>query len=525
MNKSVTSICLAFGMATAAMADPPAGYYDSITGTNAVTLQSQLNVLLNNATTRSYGDARTLLQDIDEDPSNPANIILVYNGASVSSTWDSGATWNREHTWPRSLGVGDNGSDYSDLHQLHPCNPSINGSRGNKQFGTFPGQFDPNLYGLNYRGRMARMAFYMKTRYPYLNMALLGNQQQFVDWHIAEMPGDVDNTRNDRVYNVQNNRNAFADRPEWVWALFGDSLSDAQIIIAGQGQVEGASSETVDLGLMIGEPSDFPAVSIDLQKTGAAPTTYSVVTDGDLAEVSRYQFGVARNTQSMSHTVQITGSGFGPFGGNVTIDTTEVTSAGAGLGSSDGDDVVTITGIALDHALASLDGQSQTSELVIDFGQLEVDETSPTLGYSVWNIAPSVYSANLDIDSVMIIGDAGAFSTNLTPLSGIMTGEDAAFTVEIDTQTIGTYEATAIITVSDEDLPGASGPSNLLVTFKGRIGACIADVNGDGMLSPADFSAWVAAFNANAPECDQNNDETCSPADFSAWVANFNAGC
>ncbi|MFI4871129.1 MAG: GC-type dockerin domain-anchored protein [Phycisphaerales bacterium JB061] len=54
---------------------------------------------------------------------------------------------------------------------------------------------------------------------------------------------------------------------------------------------------------------------------------------------------------------------------------------------------------------------------------------------------------------------------------------------------------------------------------------CIADTNGDGMLSPADFSAWVAAFNAQAPECDQNTDGACSPADFSAWVANYNAGC
>ena len=54
---------------------------------------------------------------------------------------------------------------------------------------------------------------------------------------------------------------------------------------------------------------------------------------------------------------------------------------------------------------------------------------------------------------------------------------------------------------------------------------CLPDVNHDGMVTPADFSAWVAAFNAQAPECDQNGDGACSPADFSAWVANFNAGC
>ena len=62
------------------------------------------------------------------------------------------------------------------------------------------------------------------------------------------------------------------------------------------------------------------------------------------------------------------------------------------------------------------------------------------------------------------------------------------------------------------------------ISFDGP-STCLADTNHDGEVTPADFSAWVAAFNTQAPECDQNGDGTCSPADFSAWVANFNAGC
>ncbi len=54
---------------------------------------------------------------------------------------------------------------------------------------------------------------------------------------------------------------------------------------------------------------------------------------------------------------------------------------------------------------------------------------------------------------------------------------------------------------------------------------CPADVNGDGMVTPTDFSAWVGAFNSGAPECDQNGDGMCTPTDFSAWVGNYNAGC
>ncbi len=52
-----------------------------------------------------------------------------------------------------------------------------------------------------------------------------------------------------------------------------------------------------------------------------------------------------------------------------------------------------------------------------------------------------------------------------------------------------------------------------------------ADMNGDDVLSPADFSAWVAGFNSGQPEADQNGDGSLTPADFSAWVANYNMGC
>ena len=55
--------------------------------------------------------------------------------------------------------------------------------------------------------------------------------------------------------------------------------------------------------------------------------------------------------------------------------------------------------------------------------------------------------------------------------------------------------------------------------------ACPADVNGDGIASPADFTAWLSAFNAMSPECDVNGDTFCSPADFTAWLSAFNLGC
>ncbi|MFI4873672.1 MAG: hypothetical protein ACIARQ_17820 [Phycisphaerales bacterium JB061] len=51
----------------------------------------------------------------------------------------------------------------------------------------------------------------------------------------------------------------------------------------------------------------------------------------------------------------------------------------------------------------------------------------------------------------------------------------------------------------------------------------LADVNMDGAVTATDFTAWITAFNNNAPECDQNCDGVCSPTDFTAWVTNYNA--
>ncbi|MCA9271840.1 MAG: hypothetical protein KDA31_02220 [Phycisphaerales bacterium] len=82
--------------------------------------------------------------------------------------------------------------------------------------------------------------------------------------------------------------------------------------------------------------------------------------------------------------------------------------------------------------------------------------------------------------------------------------------------------------VDDPSVPDAFQDSYMDIGALERLPqsqSCPADTNHDGILSPADFSAWVQAFNTQSPACDQNNDGLCTPADFSAWVANYNAGC
>lgn len=72
---------------------------------------------------------------------------------------------------------------------------------------------------------------------------------------------------------------------------------------------------------------------------------------------------------------------------------------------------------------------------------------------------------------------------------------------------------------------GTPRPEGDLIVWAPESDACLADVNGDGMLTPADFTAWINAFNNNLPGCDQNNDGNCTPTDFTAWIDNYNAGC
>ncbi|RNC81402.1 MAG: hypothetical protein ED559_06305 [Phycisphaera sp.] len=73
------------------------------------------------------------------------------------------------------------------------------------------------------------------------------------------------------------------------------------------------------------------------------------------------------------------------------------------------------------------------------------------------------------------------------------------------------------------DLPNMLNQS-VRLTLTGS-GCGPADTNGDGQVTPADFTVWINAFNNNLPECDQNGDNVCTPTYFTAWINNYNTGC
>ena len=68
------------------LADPPPGYYDSVSATNAATLRTTLHAVIDDHLrfpyTSSSTDTWNILNLADEDPNDSGNILDVYRNAS-----------------------------------------------------------------------------------------------------------------------------------------------------------------------------------------------------------------------------------------------------------------------------------------------------------------------------------------------------------------------------------------------------------------------------------------------------------
>ncbi|MHC4377236.1 MAG: endonuclease I family protein [Planctomycetota bacterium] len=124
-----------------ALAQAPAGYYDSVDTSSSTALRATLHAVIDDHQRFPYTSGGTDTWDIlelaQEDPNNGSRILDVYKNDSYSKQGGGNSLYNREHTWPRSYGFpDDNGSNYpfTDCHQLHLCNIAYNSSRDNKPF-------------------------------------------------------------------------------------------------------------------------------------------------------------------------------------------------------------------------------------------------------------------------------------------------------------------------------------------------------------------------------------------------------
>ena len=178
----------------------------------------------------SYDATKELYRYTDCVLGDYSKLSSFYSGKMVASAWSSGGkTWNREHTWPNSKGLG--GNDENDIMMLRPTIPTENGSRGNKAYGIGSGCFDP---GVDVHGDVARIFLYVYTRWgntsgngqytAWGSSGVIQSLDVLLDW-MEEDPVDTwEMGRNDAVQSITGVRNVFVDYPEFAWLLCGQDV-------------------------------------------------------------------------------------------------------------------------------------------------------------------------------------------------------------------------------------------------------------------------------------------------------------
>ena len=226
----------------------PGSYYDGTAGLTGSALKSKLHDIISNNTVLSYDQVWDGIKDVDEDPQNTANVVLLYKGTSSPKSNNGGDVdnWNREHVWAKSHGdFGTSNGPGTDLHHLRPTDVTVNSDRGNLDFDNGGSENDeaPGNYSDSdsweprdeVKGDVARMIFYMAVRYeagdrvdlevndqvnngsnPYM-----GRLSVLKQWSQQDPPDAFEQRRNERIFdNWQGNRNPFIDHPEWVESIW-----------------------------------------------------------------------------------------------------------------------------------------------------------------------------------------------------------------------------------------------------------------------------------------------------------------
>lgn len=133
------------------VAQAQTGYYSRVNTSSASQLRCSLHATIKGATAYPYSSSTgtsvwTILEIADEDPNNSGNILDAYRNRSYTKVsaragTGTGLVYNREHTWPNSLGFGTATgnlglpySPYTDTHMLYLTDSVWNADRGNKPY-------------------------------------------------------------------------------------------------------------------------------------------------------------------------------------------------------------------------------------------------------------------------------------------------------------------------------------------------------------------------------------------------------
>ncbi len=261
MKKQTTLFALLFSLLYVFAQQP---YYNNVDLTlSGTALRDALatKIIATHTNYLSYDEAREALKIIDLEPGQTQNVFLLYgfsNNMCPNATSDDndhrlrskndfggGTTceWNREHTFPKSLGdpnLGTSGPG-SDVHHLRSCDVQRNSQRSSLKFavgsgnsGIVSGGWYP---GDEWKGDVARMMMYMYLRYGsqcYPTLVGVGNSvandsnmiDLFLQWNVEDPVSQVEINRNNYLENTSNqygqgNRNPFIDNPYLATRIWG----------------------------------------------------------------------------------------------------------------------------------------------------------------------------------------------------------------------------------------------------------------------------------------------------------------
>ena len=176
--------------------------------------------------TTGYSATNGLYQYTDCQESG-GKISSYYSATPIGPAWDSGSTWNKEHTWPNSKGL--DGSDENDIMMLRPTAKSENSSRGNTAYGENGSYYNPNSNGQKLHGDVARLMLqhlmrWGNTSYFYGSSGVMESRAVLLKW-MEEDPVDTwEMGRNDAVQQITGVRNVFVDYPELGFLLLGAEI-------------------------------------------------------------------------------------------------------------------------------------------------------------------------------------------------------------------------------------------------------------------------------------------------------------
>jgi len=222
-------------------------YYSSAVGLKGEALREAIfEIVSDNFKGISYGEIRYSLQESDVDPLDETQVWCFYKEMTHSIEWVGQGTWNREHVWARSKGLGDvnnsTTSQASDMHNLKPEDEAVNTEKSNYDFtedandADYAGKVGTAGYApaKSARGDVARILMYMEIRYNEEHGLKLddnvsqahsprhGRLSDLLKWHNQDPVDPYEVRRNNVIYKYQKNRNPFIDHPELVEYIWGE---------------------------------------------------------------------------------------------------------------------------------------------------------------------------------------------------------------------------------------------------------------------------------------------------------------